>query len=155
MKNDEKKVNGYSEEELKLMEKEFTKTKFGKFMVAVLIISCILIAIGLIFSVFQAIVYARNLDIDQYQPIIDLGDTCMDYGGKGMFLSMFVYLIMLPIVNLKDDEKTNKDNKKNNSEISKIIKSPLLKIIIVASVLISLLNLLYDIGFIVGQLIAK
>ena len=153
MKNDEKRINGYSEEELKSMEKEFTNTKFGKFIVAVLIISSILMVVGIILSIFQSIIYVRNLDIDKYQPIIDLGDICMDYGGDGAILCMFVYIIMLPRLNLKNNEKTNKID--NNSEITNIIKSPYLKIIIVASVLISLFNLLYDVGFIVGQLIAK
>ena len=53
------------------IEKEFRKTKYGKFMMVATIIFCVLTVIGLGIAVFEAIVNFRNLDMNIYQPIID------------------------------------------------------------------------------------
>lgn len=106
--NKEKELN-----EQELIEKDFHKTTFGKFMKIILIMSMIAIAVGLIIGVFEAIVYAKDLDINKYQTIISLGDICFDCGGSSVFYGMLFYACILPAL-MKDKKKDENSTKKSN-----------------------------------------
>ena len=153
-KNENK--NSANLEEYQKIGKEFTKTNFGKFMAVVAILSFILIVIGLGLAVFEAIIYAKDLDVNKHQPFIDLGDICMEYAEDGGLLCLFVYGIMLPLLNKNNAEKdkTTSANKKE-FDIATILKSPFIKVIIVLYVFLLVFNCFHDIGYIVGQIIAS
>lgn len=111
-KEEKKKINKELEQKQLELEKEFHKTIFGKFMKVIVIMAMIAIAVGLIIGVFEAIVYAKNLDINKYQTIISLGDICFECGGKSVFYGMLFYACVLPAL-MKDKEKKNQLNKKS------------------------------------------
>lgn len=106
-KVEEKKVSQNTNEQ-KLLEKEFHKTTFGKFVKIIVIVAMVAIAIGLVLGIFEAIVYARNLDINKYQTIIDLGEICFDCGGSSIFFCMLFYACLLPALMKEKEHKLNK-----------------------------------------------
>ena len=121
---------------------DFNKTKFGKFMSVISVLSCILVIIGLSFAVVEAIVYAKDLDVDKYQLIIDLSDVCMRYA------FMFIFVVVSPgTLILKDYKNLNKPSIKN--------KVLIFKTLIVILGVIYIINLVYDIGFVIGQFVAR
>ena len=120
-KKEEKKLT-----EQELIEKEFHKTTFGKFVKVITIISLILIAVGFIFSIFEAIVYAKNLDINKYQNVIKFGELCFEQGGKSSFFLMLFYVGIVPLI-VKGNKK--EINKLFISIYTLCIIGPLLKLI--------------------------
>ena len=110
-KNEEKIVENLKD--IELLEKEFRKTKYGKFMMVATILFIVLFVIGMGIAVFEAIVNFRNLDMNAYQPIIDLGELCRHHGGSGAFYAAIFYTCILPV--LRKDEK---EYKKNNNHIA-------------------------------------
>ena len=95
------------------IEKEFRKTKYGKFMMVATILFIVLVGIGLGIAIFEAIVNFRNLDMNTYQPIIELGELCRHHGGNGAFYAAIFYTCILPVL-IKDE----KEYKKNNNHIA-------------------------------------
>lgn len=118
------------------------KTKFGKFISVILVISCILFVIGLGLMFFEVIVNVKNLDVDAYQSIIDLGNVCMKYAG-----SFSITVVTPGIIFMSDNKNLNKKSIKN--------KVPFFKSVIVILGVIYIINLMYDIGFVVGEFIAR
>ena len=109
--NQEKKVENLKD--IERFEKEFRKTKYGKFMMITTILFIVLIVIGLGIAIFEAIVNFRNLDMNIYQPIIDLGELCRHCGGSGTFYAAIFYTCILPVL-----IKYEKEYKKNNNYIA-------------------------------------
>jgi len=138
-KNEEKNVENFKD--IELIEKEFRKTIYGKFMIAVTLLFCVLIFIGLGIAIFEATVHYRNLDMNMYQPIIDLGELCMHCGGSGVFYAGIFYTCILPML--------MKDNKKPKTKIE-----TLWLVLFFIIVLGYTLNFVTDVVPIVGRIIA-
>ena len=139
--NKEKKVENLKD--IELLEKTFRKTTYGKFMMVATILFIVLVVIGLGIAIFEAIVNFRNLDMNTYQPIIDLGKLCRHHGGDGAFYAAIFYTCILPV--LKDD----KEYKKNNNYIATLW--------LVAFALIAIghtLGFIMDVVPIVGRIMA-
>ena len=139
--NEGKKVENLKD--IELIEKDFRKTTYGKFMMVATILFIVLVVIGLGIAIFEAIVNFRNLDMNTYQPIIDLGELCRHHGGDGAFYAAIFYTCILPV--LKDD----KEYKKNNNYIATLW--------LVAFALIAIghtLGFIMDVVPIVGRIMA-
>lgn len=130
--------------DIERLEKEFRKTAYGKFMMVATILFIVLLAIGLGIAVFEAIVNFRNLDMNTYQPIIDLGERCRHCGGSGAFYAAIFYTCILPVL-IKDE----KEYKKNNNYIATLW---LVSFAII--VLGYTLNFITDVVPIVGRIMA-
>lgn len=111
--NEEKKAENLKD--MKIQGKEINKTAYGKFLIIVIILFCVITFIGLGISVFKAIIYFKGFDIDKYQPIIDLGNLCMNTGLDGIFYSGIFGICTLPVVT-----KYEKEYKNNNKTIMKL-----------------------------------
>jgi len=131
------------------LEKEFRKTAYGKFMIVATIILCVLTVIGLGLAVFEAIVNFRNLDMNIYQPIIDLGKLCRHCGIDGLFYTAIFYTCILPML-MKDKKETDeKETKKPKGNIG-----TLWLIAFAIIVLGYTLSFIVDVVPIVGRIIA-
>ena len=145
--NEEKKVENLKD--IELLEKDFRKTIYGKFMMAATILFIVLVIIGLGIAVLEAIVNFRNLDMNTYQPIIDLGEHCRDCGGEGAFYVAIFYTCILPML--------MKDNKEADEEKFKKSKKNVVTLWLIAFAIIVLgytLSFIIDVVPIVGRIMA-
>lgn len=139
---EEKEVKNLKD--IERLEKQFRKTTYGKFMMVATILFIVLVVIGLGIAIFEAIVNFRNLDMNTYQPIIDLGELCRHHGGNGAFYAAIFYTCILPVL-LKDE----KEYKKNNNYIATLW--------LVAFAIIVLgytLGFIFDVVPIIGKIMA-
>ena len=131
----ENKCDISNSEAQKELEKKFHETDFGKFLKIITLVSCILIVVGLLISAYEAIYYMNNSYNDKQQLLFDIGELCMEDGGRLAFLGLLVYGVFL-------------------HELVKENKKMLVKIIIFLCIIGLVFNVLYDIGYIIGRCIA-
>lgn len=118
-KNEEKKLDLNV---LDRIEREFSKTIFGKFMRVILIMAIVAIVIGWLgIPIFETVIHIRNLDINKYQTIIDFGKICAECGGKSILFSMLFYVGVLPVLMSDNTNKDDKSVKKSQKNLSTII----------------------------------
>lgn len=124
------------------VETEFYKTPFGKLIGFTAIVTGILLAVGIVLMGFEAVCYAKDLNIDKYRQLFVLGNVFITFSLLGAVGCSAIYGIFVPKSGNKKDEKAL------NEEFD------YLKLGLVIIIGTWYVSLFYYIGYSVGLLIA-
>lgn len=78
------------------LEKKFHKTKFGKFMKILAIITISLTIIGLILTGIENILTSNNIEVNKYQSIFKFGSFCKNFSDTMLDVVLIFYVFCLP-----------------------------------------------------------